>query len=189
MATTPTTEPASVIAGDTITWQKTVSDYPASAGWVLKYRLLNAAGKIDITASSDGDAYLVAVTAAGSAAWVAGNYDYQAWLEKGTGPSAERVTVGTGRITVQPNMAIANTLDGRSSARKIYEGLLAAYESAVIGRAFVAEYEIAGRKMKFNNKADWLVEINYWKAQVTAEDRAAKIAAGLGGGARVLVRF
>lgn len=189
MATTPTTEPASVIAGDTITWQKTVSDYPASAGWVLKYRLLNAAGKIDITAGTSGDNYLVAVTAATSAAWAAGTYDYTAWVEQGTGPSAERFTVGQGRITVGANAAVATTLDSRTSARKIYEGLLAAYETAVTSRAFVAEYEIAGRRMKFNGKAEWLTELNYWKAQVAAEDRAAKIAAGMGGGARVLVRF
>jgi hypothetical protein len=184
MATTPTTEPATIVAGDTITWQKSLSDYPATT-WTLKYRLLNAAGKIDITATASGDDHLISVTSTTSAAYTAGDYDYLAWVEK----SGERVTVGEGRITVKPNLAALNTYDGRSPARKIYEGLLAAYQAAVTSRAFVAEYEIAGRKMKFNGKADWLTEINYWKAQVAAEDRAAKIAAGMGGGSRVLVRF
>jgi len=188
MVTTPTQEPASVIAGDTITWQKTFSDYPASV-WVLKYRLLNAAGKIDITATASGDDHLISVSSAVSALWVAGTYDYSGWVEKGTGPTYERVTVVTGRITVVANLATANTYDGRTEARKIYEALMSAYQTAVTSRAYVAEYEVAGRRIKFNNKADWLVEINYWKAQVAAEDRAAKIADGLGAGNRVLVRF
>jgi hypothetical protein len=184
MATIPTVEPASVVAGDTVTWSKSLSEYPATV-WTLKYRLLNAAGKIDITATASGTDYLVSVSSTTSAGWAAGDYDYLAWVEK----AGERVSVGSGRITVKPNLAALNTYDGRSPARKIYEGLLAAYQTAVTARAFVAEYEIAGRRMKFNNKSDWLVELNHWKAQVAAEDRAEKIADGLGGGARVLVRF
>lgn len=184
MATTPTTEPATVVAGDTITWQKTSSDYPAST-WTLKYRLLNAAGKIDITAGSSGTDHLVSVSSATSANWVAGDYDYIAWVEK----AGERYTLGQGRITVTANLAAANTFDGRTDARVIYDALIAAYKSAAASRAYVAEYEIAGRRMKFDGKADWLTEINYWKAQVIAEDRAAAIAAGLGSSNRVLVRF
>jgi hypothetical protein len=184
MATTPTTEPASVVAGDTITWQKSLSDYPAPT-WTLKYRLLNAAGKIDITATASGTDHIVAVTSTTSSAWAAGDYDFTAWVEK----VGERHTVDAGRITVKPNLAALNTHDGRTSARIIYDSLLAAYKSAAASRAYVAEYEVAGRRMKFNNKADWLTEINFWKAQVAAEDRAAAIADGLGAGARVLVRF
>ena len=182
--TTPTTEPASVTAGDTITWQKSLADFPAGT-YTLKYRLLNAAGKIDITATASGTDYLVSVSSTTSATYTAGDYDYLAWVEK----SGERYSVGSGRITVLPNLAALNTYDGRSDARQIYELLVAAYKTATTSRAYVAEYEIAGRRMKFNGKADWLTEINYWKAQVAAEDRAAKIAAGMGGGSRVLVRF
>lgn len=183
-----TTEPTSVIAGDTIAWTRSFADYPAPT-YVLKYRLLNAAGKIDITASASGTDHAVAVTAATSAGWTAGNYDWLAWVEKGSGPTAERYSVDEGRITVEPNRAALSTWDGRSSARKIYEALLSAYETAAAGRAYVGEYEIAGRRMKFNAKADWLLELDYWKAQISAEDRAAAIANGIGAGNRLLVRF
>ena len=47
MAQTPTTEPASLQAGDTLRWQRTLPDYPASEGWVLSYRLINAQGKLE----------------------------------------------------------------------------------------------------------------------------------------------
>lgn len=182
---TPTIEPGSCIAGDTITWIKSLADYPAPT-WVLKYRLLNAAGKIDITAAASGANHLITVAAATSAAYTAGIYDYLAWVESGT----ERHSVGQGRITVVANLAAASTFDGRSDARKIYEALLAAYKTRVDGgQGFVQEYEIAGRKMKFSSAADWLNQLNFWKRQVAAEDNAAKIAAGLPAGNRVLVRF
>ena len=65
----PTSEPESLVAGDTVTWQKTLSDYPASDGWVLSYRLINAAGNIDITSSASGDDHLVSVAATATAGW------------------------------------------------------------------------------------------------------------------------
>ena len=78
MADIPTTEPAAVNAGDTVRWRRALADYPASAGWALTYTLLNAAGKITITASAQGDDHLVSVPAATSAGWAAGDYAWRA---------------------------------------------------------------------------------------------------------------
>ncbi|MCU0839940.1 MAG: hypothetical protein MUE49_14650 [Rhodospirillales bacterium] len=183
-----TTEPTSVVAGDTVAWTRSLADYPAPT-YVLKYRFLNAAGKVDITATASGTDHAVSVTAATTAAWTAGNYDWLAWVETGSGPTAERYSVDEGRITVEPNRAALTIWDGRSDARQIYEALVTAWKSASIGRAFVGEYEIAGRRMKFNNKADWIVELDYWKAQVASEDRAEAIANGMASGSRLLVRM
>jgi len=187
MATIPTKEPASVTAGDTLVWIKSLVDYAASAGWTLKYRLINTTAKIDIIAAAAGADHSVTVTAATSAAYVAGWYDWQAFVEKG----AERYTIGSGRMQILPNLAgvAAAGFDDRSQARKVLELLMAAYESAVTSRAFVQEYQISGRQMKFSNKADWLLEINFWQAQVAQEERAARINAGLGAGNKLLVRF
>lgn len=188
MATLPTHLPASIVAGDTFTLTQTLRGYPAS-GWSLHYALINGAGKITFDATAQGDDHLISVSAATTASWLPGDYDYLAWVEQGSGPSVQRVTLQHGRTTIAPNLATATTYDGRSAARQIYESLVAAYKAAVSERAFVAEYELLGRRMKFADKTDWLNEINYWKAQVAAEDRAARLAAGLGGRSRVLVRF
>ncbi len=182
---TPTIEPGTIVAGDTITWIRSLADYPAPT-WVLKYRLLNAAGKIDITAGASGSDHLVSVAAATSAAWASGDFTFTAWVESG----AARHSVGQGRISISANLATVTTYDGRSPARKIYEGLLAAYEARVAGgQGYVAEYEIAGRRMKFIGASDWVNQLNYWKRQLAAEDSAARLAAGLPAGNRVLVRF
>jgi hypothetical protein len=183
-ATVPTTEPASVVAGDTLAWRITLADYPADV-WTLKYRLINAGGKIDITAAASGTDHLVGVAAATSAAYAAGDYTWTAWAEK----TLERVTVRSGNMTVLPNVAELLSLDGRSSAARIVAQLTAAYESYTVSNGHVSEYEIAGRRMKYRNGAEILEQLNFWEARVASEKRAERIAAGLGGGNKVLVRF
>lgn len=183
---TATTEPTRITAGDTVAWTKTISDYPASAGWVLKYRLINPSGHYDITASASGSDHAVSIDAASSAGWAAGDYALQGVVEK----AGQRFTVFTERIAVAPNlMAEAGAFDSRSAAEKILANLLANYQTASLEKAFVQEYEIAGRRIKFNAKADWLLEINFWKREVARERRAARAAAGLGSGTRVYERF
>lgn len=184
MATTPTTEPVSITAGDTLTWQRTLSDYPAGT-WTLKYRLINASAKIDISSSASGTDHLVSVSAATSTPYLAGTYTWQAWVEQ----TGERVTVGTGTITVLPNIAALNTLDARSDAAVIVDQLMAAYKTYTASQGNVAEYEIAGRRLKYRSSAEILDQLNHWQAVLARERRAQRIAAGLGGGNKILVRF
>ena len=184
MAITPTTEPTSVTAGDTITWTRALADYPATA-YTLKYRLINAAGKIDITATAAGADHLVSVSSTTSAAYTAGSYAWTAWVEK----TGERTTVGGGTITVKPNIAALATLDARSDAAIIVDQLMAAYKTYTASQGNVAEYEIAGRRMKYRSSAEILDQLNHWKGILAGEKRAERIAAGLGGGNQIHVRF
>ncbi len=188
MAQIATTEPASVTAGDTLTWQRSLADYPADT-WTLKYRLINAAGKIDITSEASGTDHLVTVTAATSADWDAGDYTWQAYVEKGTGLTLERHTVGTGRITVAADLAAeAAGYDTRSSAKKTLD-LLDAAMVANGSRAWTAEYEIAGRKMKFRSAAEFMAYRSKVVAEVAREEAAERLALGLPSKTKVLVRF
>ena len=100
-AQTPTTEPTSLIAGDTAKWLKTLADYPATEGWVLTYTLISAASKISIVATPDGDKHLVNVAPSVTTTWAAGDYDYRAQVIK----DADAYTVGAGRMTVQPSFS------------------------------------------------------------------------------------
>ena len=99
-ATVPTIEPDSVVSGDTITWSRTLADYPAGT-WTLKYRLINADGKIEITATASGTDHLVSVSSETSANYATGTYTWTAWVEK----TGERHTVAGGTMTVAPNIA------------------------------------------------------------------------------------
>lgn len=183
----PTKEPLSVFAGDTLTWQISLADYPASAGYTLHYRLINAAATIDISSTASGDAHLISVPAATSALYAAGVYDWQAYM---TDAAGERFTVETGRMEVKANWAAAAAgVDTRSEARQIVDALEAAWVKASASRSYVAEYRIANRIMKFATRQEWVLELNFWRREVAKEERAEKIANGEDPGSKVYVRF
>ena len=187
MALTPSIEPAIIIAGDTLTWQKTLLDYLASAGWTLNYRLINAAGKIDIVAAANGDSFLITVPAATSSAYAPGIYTWQSYV---TNIAGERHTIATGGTKVQANWAAqAAGLETRTTAKQILDTLEAAWLVAATKRAYVYEYRIGGRLMRFALRSEWIAELNFWRREVAREEAAQKIAAGLNSGRKVYVRF
>lgn len=181
---TATTEPSRVTAGDSISWLKSLSDYPASSGWVLAYTFINSAAKITATATASGADHLVSISAATSAGWVAGTYTWQATATK----AAERYTVGTGALVVLPNLAAATTYDTRSSARKALDAvnlLLETYGA----KAYQHSYEIAGRRQQFQTPGDFMAFRSRLMAEVATEENAARINAGLSPRNQVAVRF
>jgi hypothetical protein len=120
-----TREPLTVAAGDTVTWSRTLADYPASTGWVLKYALRGPA-VVDITGSSDGDTHIITIAPADLT--TAGTYAVQGYVENGS----ERRTVYTGRLKVTPDLTAADaTFDPRSHAQKVVEAI----EAVIEGRA------------------------------------------------------
>lgn len=187
MADIPSIEPSSLTAGDTVKWTRSLSDYPAPT-WVLKYRLINAAGKIDITASASGSDHLVNVSAATSAGWTSGTYSWQAYVEGG---SSERYTVGTGTLEIKRNWAAeAAGYDTRSNARTILEQLEQAYEDYCSnGQGLVQRYTIGGREMWFKSSVDFIKAIEYWRNQANTERAAEQVALGLGNPRHFYVRF
>jgi hypothetical protein len=145
--TIPTTEPQQLTAGDSIAWKISLADYPASAGWYLKYTLLSSAGKISIQSSADGDDHLVSVPAATSSAWVAGSYTMQRMVTNDT----DRCTLDTRTVQILADLSAATgATDTRTQARRALDAINAVLE----GRASRsdAEYEVtsggATRKLK-----------------------------------------
>lgn len=181
---TATTEPSRVTAGDTVTWTKSLSDYPASSGWVLSYTLINSAAKITITATASGADHQVLASAATSAAWTAGLYTWVSAVAK----ASERFTIAQGSITIAPNLAASSTFDTRSSARKALEAVNLLLESYGT-KAYMQGYEINGRKQQFNSPGDFLAFRSKLMAEVAREDNAARISAGLSPRNQISVRF
>lgn len=183
-AAIPTTEPQSITAGDSVAWTKSISDYPASASWVLAYTLINAAGKIALTSSASGDDHAVSVAASSTATWAPGSYTWQATVTK----AAERYTVGTGRITILPNLAAATLFDTRTAARKALDAAdlaLASYGA----KAYMQAFEINGRSQKFHDPGMFMAWRDKLKAEVSREENAARLKAGLAPKNMVYTRF
>lgn len=175
-----------LVVGDTLSYRQaapTGADgpfYPAD-GWTLKYRLvpLDVGGSaIDITATTDGDGYRIAQPASVTVNWAAGVYTAAAWVEKGV----EKYTVEPAFTAVQilPNpRTMAPGFDGRTQAQKALDDLNEARANYAATNGTVAEYEIAGRRMRFRAVEQFDLEIKYWQGQRAKEIREGAIARGL----------
>lgn len=167
-------EPESFTAGDTLSWLRSLADYPASAGWTLAYRLINAAGKIDIGSAASGDDHLVSVDAATTAGYAAGTYTWQAFVTKAT----ERHTVGNGTIVIAPNLAAMSAgYDNRTPARKALDALNAGLQTFG-SNAHVQSYSIEGREMRYRTFAEFMAARDRLSLEVSREEAADLAAAG-----------
>lgn len=185
MTNIPQNEPASLRAGDTWKWTRTFADYPAGT-WTLKYRFKHpTAAGFEITATASGTDHSITVTAANSAAYVAGAYSWIAWVEGGT---SEKYTVDTGVLTVNPDYrsgTASTVLDDRNHAQKMLAAIELWLESRDVA---VEEYFIAGRKMKYIPIAELIKLRNRYKNEIAALANAEAIAKGEGIGRKIQFR-
>lgn len=180
-----TQEPLKIQAGDTLTWTKLLPDYPASDGWVLHYRIINTAGKFDISSSASGSDHLVTASATSTALYTPGNYSLIGWITK----SAERYSVYNGEVDVLPDLAAQSAgYDTRTSAKKILD-LLDAAMLAQGNNAWVQEYTINERTMKFRSLGDFIAYRSKIKQEVLKEENAERLRNGFGLKNKISVRF
>ncbi len=172
-APTLTTEPATLRAGDTADWLLSLPDYPAGDGWSVEYALINAAGKITIASAAEGDAHRIHVAPATTADWAAGTYAWQRRVSNGTDATTDR----TGSIEILPDFAAMVAIDARTHAQKTLAAIEAWIESHDPG---VAEYEIAGRRMKYIPVAELLKLRDQYRREVRGQS---------GKSGRVYLRF
>lgn len=125
MADIPTTEPATIVAGDTLKWKRSLDDYKASDGWSLSYELVNSAGKYSISSSADGDDHSVEVAAGTTANYAPGVYQWAAFVTK----SGERYRVDYGTVEVVADFQTVDSLDTRSHAKKTLDAIEAVLEN------------------------------------------------------------
>lgn len=180
-----TTEPTELTAGDTVQWTRSLPSFPAAAGWVLTYTLINSSGKISITASASGSDHAVSVPAATSGAWAAGKYQWQAYATLGT----ERHLVGTGTVLIKPNFSVATTYDGRSHARKVLEAIEAALESRATNDQLDILTTSFGDRSVGRDKSRLLELRDRYRREVRAEEDAERAAQGLPTRNKILVRL
>jgi hypothetical protein len=180
-------EPKSFIAGDTVTWLKSLSDYSAADGWVLTYEF-RGANRQTVTCSADGTDHLATIPAASTASFIPGDYYVFAYAAKG----AERYSVFQGTITVKPNPAVGNNpYDGRSHAKRC----LSAIEATLEGNASREEssYTIAfggvNRQLSLCSKDELIRMRNYYLSEVRREEQAEGFSQGKTRRNRILVRF
>jgi hypothetical protein len=180
----PTTIPSEIFAGDTFKWKVSLSDFPASSGWTLKYVFTNGTdGEGPFSATADGDDHQMTVSAATTSAWTAGAYTFVAYVEAGS----DRVTIDEGAITVKADRSAGAAYDGRTHARTTLD----AVEAVIENRATLDQmkYSIAGRSLDRMPVDDLLKFRAEYRKEVAQELREDRIKAGLGVNSKIRVRF
>jgi hypothetical protein len=176
--------PSSFRAGDTVSWTVAHPDYPASAGWSLNVTLAHPTlSKLTLGTTAVGDAFLVSLTAATTAAYAPGQYAYLARVSKG----ADTYTLDAGSVTIEPDLAAATTYDGRTWAQRMLDAIQAALE----GRAssLDLELEIQGRRIRHFTPAELITWHSHFQSEVAREQRTDRLRRGLGTSGKVLVRL
>ena len=163
-----------ITAGDTFNPSVTVTPgYPASAGWVLTYRLIPQTPGlpvITLVCSPAGDDHQPNAAAAVTKLWQPGPYTWASYIER----AGESYALEQGQLTLLPDpRTMAAGVDGRSTARRALDQLREALATYSASQGAVAEYEIAGRRMKFRAAEDIIKLIAYWEVQVANEERIA----------------
>ena len=163
-------------AGDSVSWTVSLPAFPASAGWAVVFRVLFPAGvAVDIPTTAEGDDHVATRSASDTASWPAGSATLVCLATK----AGERKTVGSKTVTILPDLAVIGTFDGRSRNQKALDDLeagLAAYAAA--GQGHVAEYQVAGRVMKFRTVEEIQALIAHYRRLVVKERAALALLNG-----------
>lgn len=173
-----------IIAGDTLDFTTSVSDYPPSDGYTLSYRLIprTSGTAIEFDATEDDGDYRVEVGPSTTADWAAGEYSWVCYVSK----AGVRYTVDSGLVTILPDPAVIAAYDSRSHARVTLDAI----EAIIENRATLdqQEYSIAGRSLKRMTVEELLMFRDRYRAQVYAETQAENVRNGKSAG-KVTVRL
>lgn len=194
-------EPNEIRRGDTITWiRRSVqavsendagvldyTDIKASDGWTLKFSAVGKLGQFSITAAADddnADDFKFTAAAATTVGYVVGDYLWQITATK----TATRYTLADGWVSVLDDIAARSAAyDNRTHAKKVLDAIEAVLEN----RATLDQmaYQIAGRSLSRTPLPDLIKLRALYKDEYEGEQAAAKIAAGLGSGRKIMTRF
>ena len=188
-AAAPEGEPYEVVVGDFIQWKR--SDLAAiydPDDYTLTYVARITAGgntEIQVTATKATDgAYLLTVSSADSADFVAGYYHWQAEILRNS--DSERLVVDRGSFQAIVDLDINGT-DPRTHAEIMVDKIEALLEGRADGD--VANYSIAGRSLTKMSPEELVQWREYYRSELAKEKRQNDIKLGRATPATIKVRF
>jgi hypothetical protein len=169
--------PLTIVQGDAVNWSDNWPSYPNGV-YSLRYEL-RGPSTLGVQSATQG----FEITPAQSNALSPGVYWWQLYATEIA--TSKRYTVGQGRLTVAPNLAVAaQPYDGRSQTQKDYEAVVEAIRALVQGGA-VQSYSIRGRSLSRYQLSDLMA----LKAELKRELNVEKAVSGSGGGRLLLINW
>ena len=156
--------PSILTAGDTFSWTDSLADYPAPT-WKLKYSLWRyGSAAISITATASGTDHVILIAKTTTAGYATGIWNWSAYVEDAT----TRKTIGTGTVTINPDLSAATV---SSDLRSENEIILAALIAAQTGRASLAQESVVinGKQVKYLSPDVLAKQIEIYRVKVSIE--------------------
>jgi len=178
-----TQEPLQITAGDTVSFLKTLGDYPAGAGWGLTYEASGAVN-YEFTSVASGNSHQLTVAAAITAGWLPGDYQLLGYaVNAGT---AERRQIYQASLTIRANIPA-----GAAAPQTHAQKMIALIEAVQLGKAGhdILESDIEGSKIVRLSPQQLREERAYWVRIRDGEIDAERAAAGLPNRNKIKPRF
>ena len=157
--------PRRITIGDTVTWDETLSDYPAGSSWVLSYSFTSPKATFASEHAASGDDHKITID---TTDLEVGKYDYAKKVTDGSSV----FTLERGYVFVDPNLSA----DGSGVDRRAYcEIALENIEAVLAGKASKDQtsYSLNGRALSRYSPE----ELNTWRANLRIEVADLKQAA------------
>lgn len=184
----PKTEPSEIVKGDLTQWRRAdLTDYSPTL-FDLKYsaRIAATGGatEIEITATADGDDFLISIPSATTDAYTVGDYHWQAYIIRKS--DSERIRISRGVWEVRPNFD-ADAADPRTHAEIMVDKI----ESVIEGRASsdISNYSIAGRQITKLSPKELISWRDFYRSEVNAEKAKLNRETGKASDTTIQVRF
>lgn len=182
--------PTELVAGDSYTWidQATIDNLGNaidSTSWTLSYAIKGAVN-LSLTATTSDSGWSTTITTTQSATLSPGDYAWHAYATNGS----NRVTLGQGTIKIKTNIAAIGSVgfDGRSQIKQDLDAVREAIRAIIKGGA-VVQYTIGNRSLTKMRMSELIELESKLKVDLVREEKAAKIAQGLGDPKNLFVRF
>lgn len=154
--------PRRITIGDTITWDETLSDFPASASWVVIYSFTSKDGQFKSTHAAVVDDHRITIDTTDL------DEGHYAWTKK-VDDGSETFTLESGILDVDPDLSADTTAVDRRSYAEI---ALEAIEALLKGKATKDQtsYSLNGRALSRYS----IDELTEWRAALRVEVRDEK---------------
>ena len=164
MTTTLTAIPDTLTAGDSLSVTLSLSEYPATAGWVVSCALAGPT-VLTATATASGDKHILALTSVQTTTLTPALYQWR--LRATLGLVVE--TFDRGTMDVAPDLGAAAAGDLASYPEQMLALCRVARESILSGE--MKTMAIGGRQVTFHTLADVNREEAHWRRALARETR------------------
>ena len=184
-STIPTIEPRAIQAGINSVWTIYDADYLPTDSNTAKYYLVKKGNQIVLTGSDNGDgSHLFSLTAATTAAYEAGSYEFKLIIINGT----DKFLLRSGSINIiEDFIAATGGIDPRSQVKKTLDAI----NASILGVASKeeSEYSIQGKNLKRMDINSLILARGKYESFYKQEQDADRLKAGLQTRKKIYLRF